>query len=56
MTIILFILTAILSSIITIAIPHTVVLIRQYKTHKQHKLTAQIRAEVERQLKEIIND
>jgi hypothetical protein len=56
MTIILFILTAILSSIITIAIPHTVVLIRQYKTHKQHKLTAQIRAEVEKQLKDIIND
>ena len=51
-----FILTAMLSSIITIAIPYAVVLIRQYKTHKQHKLTAQIRVEVERQLKDIIND
>jgi len=56
MIIILFILTAILSSIITIAIPHTVVLIRQYKTHKQRKLTALVRAEVEQQLKQIIND
>jgi diaminopimelate epimerase len=56
MTIILFILTAILSSIITIAIPHIVVFIRQYKTHKQRKLTRLIRAEVERQLKDIIND
>jgi len=56
MTIILFILTAVLSAIITIAIPHTIVFIRQYKTHKQRKLTAQIRAEVERQLKLIINE
>jgi hypothetical protein len=56
MTIILFILTAILSSIITIAIPHTVVLIRQYKTHKQHKLTRLIRAEIEKQLKDILNE
>jgi hypothetical protein len=52
----LFILTAVLSSIITIAIPHTVVLIRQYKTHKERKLTRMIRAEVEQQLKNIIND
>ena len=56
MNISLFILTAVLSSIITIAIPHTVVLIRQYKTHKQHKLTRLIRAEVEKQLKDIVND
>jgi diaminopimelate epimerase len=56
MIIILFILTAILSSVITIAIPHAVVLIRQYKTHKQHKLARSIREEVEKQLKDIIND
>ena len=56
MTIILFILTAVLSSVITIAIPPTVLLIRQYKTHKQRKLTVQIRAEVEQQLKDILND
>jgi len=52
----LFILTAVLSSVITIAIPHTVVLIRQYKTHKQRKLTSLIAAEVSKQLKDIIND
>jgi hypothetical protein len=52
----LFILTAVLSSVITIAIPHTVVLIRQYKTHKQRKLQALVRAEVAKQLKDIIND
>ena len=53
MIIILFILTAILSSVITIAIPHTVVLIRQYKTHKLRKLTSLIRAEVEQYLNEL---
>jgi hypothetical protein len=52
----LFILTAVLSSVITIAIPHTVVLIRQYKTHKQRKLTALIAAEVAKQLKDIISE
>jgi hypothetical protein len=51
-----FILTAISSSIITIAIPHSVVLIRQYKTHKQRKLTSLIATEVAKQLKDIIND
>ena len=56
MNISLFILTAVLSSIATIVIPHTVVLIRQYKTAKQHKLTRLIRAEVAKQLKDIIND
>jgi protein required for attachment to host cells len=52
----LFILTAVLSSVITIAAPHTVVFIRQYKTHKQRKLTSLIAAEVAKQLKDIIND
>ena len=56
MNISLFILTAVLSAIITIAIPHTVVLIRQYKMHKQRKLTRLIREEVEKQLKDILND
>jgi hypothetical protein len=54
--IILLILTAVLSSVITIAIPHIVVFTRQYKAHKQHKLTRLIRAEVERQLKDVLND
>jgi len=52
----LFILTAVLSSVITIAIPHTVVLIRQYKTHKQRKLTSLIAAEVAKQLKDILDN
>jgi hypothetical protein len=56
MNISLFILTAVLSAIITIAIPHTVVLIRQYKMHKQRKLTSLIATEVAKQLKDIIND
>jgi len=56
MIITIFILTAVLSSVITIAIPHTVVLIRQYKTYKQRKLAAQIRAEVEQQLKDILDN
>ena len=59
MNIILFILTAILSSIITIAIPHAVVLIRQYKTHKQQRernLRAKIRKEVDWYLNELRND
>jgi hypothetical protein len=56
MIIIIFILTAVLSSVITIAIPHTVVLIRQYKTHKQRKLTSLIATEIAKQLKDIIND
>jgi hypothetical protein len=56
MIITIFILTAVLSSVITIAVPHTVVLIRQYKTHKQRKLTSLIAAEIAKQLKDIIND
>jgi hypothetical protein len=52
----LFILTAVLSSIATIIAPHIVLRIRQYKTHKQRKLTRLIREEVEKQLKDIIND
>ena len=56
MNISLFILTAVLSSIITIIAPTLVARIRQYKTHKQHKLTRLIRAEVEKQLKDIVND
>ena len=52
----LFILTAVLSSITTIIAPVLVARIRQYKTHKERKLTRMIRAEVEQQLKNIIND
>jgi len=56
MNISLFILTAVLSSITTIIAPTLVARIRQYKTHKQRKLTRLIREEVEQQLKQIIND
>jgi hypothetical protein len=52
----LFILTAVLSSIITLIAPTLVLRIRQYKTRKERKLTRMIRAEVEKQLKEIVND
>ena len=56
MNILYFILTAILASITTLIAPSIVLRIRRLKTHKQRKLTAQIRAEVERQLKLIINE
>ena len=51
-----FILTAVSSSVITIIAPHIVARYRHYKTAKQQQLTRLIRKEVERQLKDIIND
>ena len=56
MNISLFILTAVLSSIITIIAPTLVARIRQYKTAKQQHLTSLIATEVDKQLKDIIND
>ena len=56
MNISLFILTAVLSSIITIIAPTLVARIRQYKTAKQQHLTSLIATEVAKQLKDIIND
>ena len=72
MNISLFILTAVLSSIITIIAPTLVLRIKRYITRKKRKqqteytrdliatvernLTFKIREEIERQLKEIVND
>ena len=56
MNISLFILTAVLSSIITIIAPTLVARYRQYKTAKQQHLTSLIATEVAKQLKDIIND
>jgi hypothetical protein len=54
--IILLILTALASSITTMYAPTIIARYRQYKTVKERKLTRMIRAEVERQLKDILND
>jgi hypothetical protein len=56
MTILYFILTAILSSVVTFNAPALVARYRQFKTRKQQKLVDMVREEVERQLKDIIND
>ena len=51
-----FILTAIIASVATIIAPKLVARIKRFKTHKRQKLNELIRAEVERQIKQIIND
>ena len=59
MTIILFILTAVLSSIATIIAPHIVLRYRQLKTRKEQRernLRAKIRKEVDWYLNELRND
>lgn len=56
MTILYYLLTVILTSVATLYIPTLVVKYRQYKHAKKQKLNELIRAEVERQLKQIIND
>ena len=53
-TILLF--TAVLSSIVTMYIPTIKRRIIRYKTRNQQDLTALIKAEVEQQLKDILND
>lgn len=53
---IIIVLTALLSSLATLYYPTLKWRIRQYKTAKERKLTRMIRAEVEKQLKEILND
>ena len=56
MIILYCILTAIIASVATIIAPKLVARIKRFKTHKQRKLNELIRAEVERQIKQIIND
>ena len=53
---IILVLTALASSVMTLYYPTLKWRIRQYKTDKQRKLTRMIRAEVEKQLKDILND
>jgi len=50
------IITAILSSVATFYAPKLVVRYRRFKRGKKRKLNELIRAEVERQLKDILND
>jgi hypothetical protein len=54
--IITIIITAILSSIVTFSAPALVARYRHYKTRKTTKLSHMISVEVEKQLKNIIND
>lgn len=51
-----FIVTAILSSVVTFYAPKLALRYRRYKRGKKQKLNELIRAEVEQQLKQIIND
>ena len=53
---IILVLTALISSFITLRIPNIIARYRQYKTAKQRRLERMIRTEVEKQLKEIIAD
>ena len=53
-TILLF--TAVLSSIVTMYIPTFKMWYTRYKTRNHQDLTALIKAEVEQQLKDILND
>lgn len=56
MIILYYILTAIIASVATFHAPKLIARIKRYKTRKQQKLNELIRAEVERQIKQIIND
>jgi hypothetical protein len=53
---ILLVLTALASSVMTLYYPTMIARYRQYKTTNERKLTRMIRAEVEKQLKDILND
>lgn len=53
---IIIVLTAILSSITTMYAPNIIARYRQYKAANERKLTRMVRAEVEKQLKDILND
>ena len=50
------VLTAILSSITTMYAPNIIARIKRYKTANERKLTRMVRDEVEKQLKNILND
>ena len=52
----IIVLTSTLTYFTTIYIPQIKVVYRRYMTRKNAKLTALIRAEVSKQLKDIIND
>lgn len=56
MIILYCILTAIIASVATFYAPKLVLRYRRFKRGKKQKLNELIRAEVERQIKEIIND
>jgi hypothetical protein len=51
-----FIITAIISSVATFTAPKIIARYRRFKRVKKQKLNELIRAEVEKQLKNIIND
>lgn len=51
-----FIITAVLASVATFYAPKLAHRYRQYRRGKKQKLNELIRAEVERQIKDIIND
>lgn len=51
-----FIITAVLASVATFYAPKLALRYRQYKRGKKQKLNELIRAEVERQIKAIVND
>ena len=53
---IILVLTALASSITTMYAPNIIARIKRYKTANERKLTRMVRAEVERQLKNILND
>jgi hypothetical protein len=53
---IILVLTALASSVMTLYYPTMIARYRQYKAANERKLTRMIRAEVEKQLKDILND
>lgn len=56
MTLLYYILTAILASVTTLSAPTLVAYYLRFKTRKQRKLTSLIATEVSKQLKDILND
>ena len=53
---IILVLTALASSVMTLYYPTMIARYRRSKTDKERKLTRMIRTEIERQLKDILND
>jgi len=56
MTLVYCIITAVLSSVITIIAPHIVAHYRRLKTRKQQQLRTLIATEIAKQLKDIISE